>query len=299
MEIEKRIGVSTHVLPGVSLSEAIRRVSHAGFHTFEIVPADFQAVVGFPEMIPNAGVWPRTFGSDERRKLREELDVFDIVTVHTPHLGGLNIASINPGIREESQRQYIECIDFAADIGARIVTIHPGILDQDSARGWQRTLHQHNLDFAKKALELAHKHDLRMGYESAEGDPWLDEIIRELDHPRFGLHLDVCNSYVWEIFPKFGDPEKAHAEIERLIGTFADRIPEVHAHGSFGWWGETLTHQSFRRNNVVDWKRVVARLKAARFDGPFVFEIQSKDIDTVLADCIEAKETLVRYWNEA
>lgn len=298
MEIERRIGVSTHVLPGVSLSEAIRRVSDAGFWTFEIVPADFQAVVGFPEMIPNAGVWPRTFGKPARRELRKELEVFETVTVHTPHLGGLNIASINPGIREESRRQHTECIEFAADVGATICTLHPGELKQDSARGWERQLHQHNVDFAKKALELAHKHDLRTGYESAEGDPWLEEIIREIDDTRFGLHLDVCNSYVWEVFPKLSDPEKAHAEIERLIDTYADRIPEVHVHGAFGWWGETLSHQSFRRDNVVDWKRIVCKLKSVSFDGPFIFEIQSKDIDTVLADCVEAKETIVRYWNE-
>jgi len=299
MDIEDRIGVSTHVLPGVTLSEAIKRVADAGFRTFEIVPSDFQAVVGFPDMVPNAGVWPRTFGKAERETLGRELEIFEIVTVHTPHLGGLNIASINPGIREESQRQYIECIEFAADVGAGIVTIHPGILDQDSARGWERRLHEHNVDFARQALALAHKYDMRMGYESAEGDPRLEEIIQGVDDPRFGLHLDVCNSYVWEIFPKFNIPEDAHAEIERLIDTYIDRIPEVHAHGAFGWWGETLTHQSFRRNNVVDWKRVVRTLKVTGFGGPFVFEIQSKDIDTVLADCVEAKEALIRYWNES
>ena len=299
MQIADRIGVSTHVLPGVTLSEAIRRVADAGFRTFQIVPADFQAVVGFPEMIPNAGVWPRTFGKKQREALRRELEVFDLVTVHSPHLGPVDVACINPGIREESRRQHLECMEFAADVGAPVVTLHPGQVEQDSARGWEARLHALNLEFARIACERAHELDLITAYETAEGDPGVEDIVREVDDPRFGLHLDVCNSYVWEILPKFNDAEKAHQGIERLIETWRDRIPEIHTHGAFGWWGQTLTHQSFRRNNVVDWKRVVRKLKAVGFEGPFVFEIQSKDIETALADCVEAKEALVAYWQGA
>ena len=46
----------------------------------------------------------------EIQKLKDNLSVFDIVTIHGQHLE-LNIASSNKGIREESYRQYLECLD--------------------------------------------------------------------------------------------------------------------------------------------------------------------------------------------
>jgi sugar phosphate isomerase/epimerase len=49
-----------------------------------------------------------------------------VLSLHTPILG-INIASTNPGIREESVRQVLETIDEAARLGADGVVVHPGI----------------------------------------------------------------------------------------------------------------------------------------------------------------------------
>ena len=50
----------------------------------------------------------------------------NLLTLHAPILG-INIASTNPGIREESVRQMTGTIREAARLGARGVVVHPGI----------------------------------------------------------------------------------------------------------------------------------------------------------------------------
>lgn len=49
-----------------------------------------------------------------------------VFSLHTPILG-INIASTNPGIREESVRQVLETIEEATRLGAGGVVVHPGI----------------------------------------------------------------------------------------------------------------------------------------------------------------------------
>ncbi|MBQ9161503.1 MAG: sugar phosphate isomerase/epimerase [Methanobrevibacter sp.] len=46
----------------------------------------------------------------------------------------INIASINKGIREESVRQMIFCGEYAEKIGAKTITVHPGIIGRNEPR---------------------------------------------------------------------------------------------------------------------------------------------------------------------
>ena len=43
----------------------------------------------------------------------------------------INIASINKGIRAESVRQMIHCGQYAEKIGAKTITVHPGIIGRN------------------------------------------------------------------------------------------------------------------------------------------------------------------------
>ena len=61
MDIEQRIGISTHFLPatgGEDIFDAIEAVSSAGFHAFELVPTQDQAQIGWPENHPDVGGGP-------------------------------------------------------------------------------------------------------------------------------------------------------------------------------------------------------------------------------------------------
>lgn len=56
--------------------------------------------------------------------------------LHAPTVD-LNPASVNRGIREETLRQLRESADMAADIGARYVTTHPGVIHKPIPRIWE------------------------------------------------------------------------------------------------------------------------------------------------------------------
>ena len=46
----------------------------------------------------------------------------------------INIASLNKGIRNESIKQMIQCGQYAEKIGAKTITIHPGIIGRNEPR---------------------------------------------------------------------------------------------------------------------------------------------------------------------
>lgn len=46
----------------------------------------------------------------------------------------INIASLNRGIRTESVRQMIHCAEYAETIGAKTITVHPGIIGRNEPR---------------------------------------------------------------------------------------------------------------------------------------------------------------------
>lgn len=104
MTLRERIGVSTDSLFGVSLDVAIDQICRAGFQTFELILADFQASGGFPCSDLNPGVWPRDCTEANIERLKQKLACFAQITVHAPHLGTM-FGSGNPGVREEAERQ--------------------------------------------------------------------------------------------------------------------------------------------------------------------------------------------------
>jgi len=122
--MELKIGVSSFCFYNMNIFEIVELVERNELG-LEIHLNDFDAEIGNPEPLIQGGIWPRSFEKEERRKLKEAIKQLPIVTVHgTPF--DLNISANNPGIREESIRQYEEAMDFANDIGCKIVIYHPG-----------------------------------------------------------------------------------------------------------------------------------------------------------------------------
>lgn len=282
--IEKRIGVSTHFMPsihGESLEDAISMVSKAGFTCFELVPVEFQAQIGYPYNHPNVGVWPRTLTSEERRAIKDRLSVFDLCTVHGPHLD-VNIASSNGGIREESVRQYMECLQLAVDLGIEIVTFHMGRQTSGFIRSAEDMV-KYGIQFAQKAVEFAKAHGLKVGYETG-GYNSLKKVFENFSPQAFGLNLDL-----------------GHAAMQRIgllqwIESFGDRLVEVHFNSVCHYWGGFMEHTPVRRNNVIDFQTVIPKLKNIGFEGPIVCELQGNDIQQMIEVCQEAKNLIVRLW---
>lgn len=276
------IGISTHFMPsthGETLEDAIDMVREAGFNAFELVPTDGQAQFGFPYNHPNVGLWPREYSREQRKALKERFSGFECVTIHSPHLD-LNIASSNRGIREESERQYRECMELAVDLGVEVVTFHPGRTTYGYIRSEEEIL-KYEIETGQRLLEFASEHGLTIGYECGQ----FKHLCRLLDAlDGMGLNYDIGHGRMG------GTDEKDWVEY------FAGRIVEVHFNSACQYFGGILDHQPISRNNALDYQYLIPAIRDTGFTGPIICELQGNDIQQTIENCLEAKQLITGLW---
>jgi len=287
------MGVSTHFLPaanGESIWDAIDQVYAMGLRGFELVPDDYRHQLTEPH-VPNVGVRPPDLSRDDRERMRAALSLFDTVALRAPDLD-LNVASMNPGIREESQRQYLDCLDLAHELGACVVTLRRG-------HGSPKRVHdltdveRHNIEFGLRAAEVAEQLNLEValrGHRPSRlpGDPEvLDSQMREIlaiDSERVGLDLDIAQAALT------GPPPA------RWAHEFGGRIAAVHLCGVFRNWQGLVPHQPVERNNVVDYELLLGELRAQDYQGPIVGDIEGLDIEDVVSHVLAGRAILSETW---
>ena len=297
MDFASRIGLSTHFIPGIDIWQAIKGVQGIGLKTFELVPSDYQGVMGNPTIVRHAGFWPRTFGKKDREKLRKAFEVFEDVTVHSPHQD-INICSFNPGIKEESIRQYVEVTELAVDLGVKTLTYHPG--KQSRSFCPYEDMIKDNVEFANRMLEYAEKHDMKLGYEITIPLDDLDEILTKVNSPRFGINFDIGHS-VFE----GRDGRASMDDVMGFLNRFADKVVEFHGHNVISRSDSSMNlltgsdHRAIDKGNCLDYRRIVKWMKEKGFDVPMVLEIWGITAEDVFEDAKRSKDILVRYWEEA
>lgn len=289
MHTADRIGVSTISMIGVPALEAIDLVARGGFKAIEIWAADFQGVSGYP-LEPAAGIWARTCSPDDRRRFREVLSAFDTTIIHV-QLYGVDIAAVNPGIREESRRQYLEALELGVDLGASHVTYHHGsrgnTLGANGPERAQQAL-EDNVDMARTLIEQSEGTGILMGYENGPIAGTL-ELIDAVDRPRFGLLLDVAHA---AMAAPCHNTDGILDDIELCAG----KLVEVHTHGLWSDVCVLRDHQNLRKNNCLDYGRIMPKIRSLDYDGPFIFEICAPDAAGVVERSVEFKEHLVQAW---
>ena len=292
-QLDDQLGVSTCWMPsrGETLFEAIEMAKDKGFKAFEIVP-EVTPRFGHPHQVMSIGFYPGDVDKKFVEALTEAVADFSLVTVHSPNVD-LNIASINPGIRQESTRQFLELIKLAHRIGANPVTFHHGQSSPNvniDKREFERIV-KCNIEFAFQALELAERYDLQLGYENLGGSTipvekvLLETTLERIGNPRFGLNLDIGH------LPLVG------GEPKEWIAQFGPFIKEVHLHGTY-YRGDRdlplINHSPLEMEEQFDFKEIVEHLKQEGFSGPMIFEIFAKDIATYLEFSQSGKELLIR-----
>ena len=286
LPIDERIGVSAHFLPathGETIYDAIRLASEAGFAGFEIIPSLDQAQLGYPENHPNVGIDLVEATPAERKRLKQALKVFKWVTIHGPNLDW-NLASANRHMRRMTEEYYDRCIDFAGELGAAAVTFHRGHATDGYIRDAQK-LWQYDLAYARRAIKLARRVKVPIGYESGVIPPhqYVCERVGG-----WGINLDLGHAYMTvfsdENFFKFFD-------------AFKGRIVEIHHNGVNQFWGKYMEHQPTHLNNMIDYQGTYERLREDGYAGPIICEIQGQDIPSMLRHSRESKEMICGIWN--
>ena len=229
------------------LQDAVHRIADMGFTYFELMSAP-----------PHC--WPREWSAAERtafRKLYESRGL-RLTSVNPTYLD-INMASPNPGIRDESIRQLRETVELAHDLGAGIVVAPGGrkhvLIAPDQAYVW---------GLVKGALEsllvdcerLGVNFGLENGYNVTHTAELMVRMCRELSHPKLKLIYDVANATMVES-PLDG--------LELVVKDLAllhlsDTDDKVWGHDRIG-------------TGVIDFAAVTEKVKKLGYAGPTIMEI--------------------------
>jgi sugar phosphate isomerase/epimerase len=166
-------------------------------------------------------IWPPAFDQNQRKSLRNQIETLglELVAVNPTFLD-INMASPNPGMREESVRQIMDQITLAHDLGAKLIVViigkrHP-LIAYPVEVVWEK--------FAKEGIlrcvEHAEKMNVIFGLENG---PSL--FIDTVDRMRFVLN-EVRSSHMKAVF------DVANASVVEPIVPALDKIKGdlVHVH---------------------------------------------------------------------
>lgn len=179
------------------------------------------AGIGVEVMCESPHAWPPPVDWTGRNPL----------TLHAPILG-INIASTNPGIREESVRQMIATVNEAARLGARGVVVHPGIPPYREIMPRDRGL-PYAIESLRRIAEAGAASGVEVyvenmpavslaegmrpiGFGYAVAHEELRAIYEAVGHPSLRLCLDVGHAYLAGrpvLDALLADPDVVHVHV--------------------------------------------------------------------------------------
>jgi sugar phosphate isomerase/epimerase len=225
----------------------VRRIADMGFRYFELMTAP-----------PHC--WPRGWSAGDRLAFRNLYESLGLrLTSVNPTFLDLNMASPNPGIRDETIVQLRETIRLAHDIGAGTVVAiagkkHPLIApDQTYLWGLVRgALESLLTDCERLHVTLG----LENGFTVIDRAAHMVRMCTELSHPNLRLVYDVANAAMLES-PL--DGLQAVAPHLALLHV-SDTDDKVWGHDRIG-------------TGVIDFAAVTEKVKRLGYAGPTIMEI--------------------------
>ncbi len=242
------IGISSPVFSLFSFEEMFTSIADRDVKLWEIVAEGKHAIPLIREIFP---------------VLSETHDIE--FQIHAP-LSDINIASVNPRIRELSIYQIEEVLAFANAHNIRIVTIHPGHLSPLGVLE-REVVAELNRNAIEKISALSEEYGVSVALENMPPF-WstlcysADEIISLIEGTKLGICFDV-----------------GHAHLCRTISSFLshkDKIINVHIHDNDG---KKDKHMVLGKG-TVDFRAVISGLKG--YQGNWIVEGRGLD------DCMES-----------
>lgn len=245
------------ILYSLGIEEALNALADAGFRTVELAATPPHVSAQGPDQA-------------DRKRVRRALRGAGLACCSvTPTFGDLNLASLDADLRALSVRRVQASIEFAAEVGAKVVVIIPGRRHPlvPAPAETVATLFERSLE---ELLPTAAEHGVLIGVENfAAGvaDTGAD-LARLADRygKGVGVVYDVANGLVVE------DPVAGiRAAAQRLcLVHLSDSTRQRWTHGRIGA-GE------------IDFAAVSATLRETEFRGISVYELlESDDVATVI-----------------
>ena len=217
--------------------------------------------------------WPASLTKGDRVFIRDVCEENRLpLSLHCPSIGN-NISSHNPGQRKESIHQLRETIALAEELGAHIVTVHPGrvnsfrLLSEDDAspyslKAMKGEAYQFLLDVLRECAHFAEERSVVLCVENMGHLPndtihtveELRQLIDEVAHPSLEVTLDLSHSNI-------------SGGISNSIQTLKPHIRHIHVSDNFG---RESSHLELGRGSI-DISPAAGFLKG--FDGMIVLEV--------------------------
>ncbi len=208
---------------------------------------------------------------DIKEKFLETTPSYDICfSVHAP-LSDINIASLNPRIRDESVKQINETIRISSELGINMVTMHPGHLSPLGVLVPEK-IGEINKKFVRRIAKTADEHGVTIALENMPNQRITTcHSLSEL--------LEIANSNVKLCF------DVGHANTNNNISEFLDygKFANVHIHDNFG---KEDSHLVIGKGNI-DFRNVLKRLNE-KYNGVVVIESRG------LKAGVESKNVLMK-----
>jgi len=207
--------------------------------------------------------WKDRFDSMALATLEETLSMMpEGCTLHAPVLD-LNPSSINDNVHEATIKETLWSLDLAKNIGARVVTIHPG----------KRTVHRAPTDedrekflkYLKLSKEKADRLGIRLSLENSM--PGVQSMCSTPDEMKSVLEKFPGLFFTFDVVHAFiQSPQIAMSFIEEL----SDKITNVHVGSPHNGKPHYPSH---RQKNMG---AVLRALKDSGYDGDLTIEIDDQ-----------------------
>jgi len=180
--------------------------------------------------------------------------------LHAP-FADINIAALDASVREAVLRRLETSIRWASALEVEAMVFHPGATSALEhfypGAAWKQ-----NLKSVRRLLKFAADHGVPAMMENVpEPFPFLLKSVEDFE--RFYDEVGIDVSMVLDI---------AHAhprgETEEIIRRFGDRLGHIHVSDNHGRTDEHLQ----LGEGSIDWEKVLAAVKASRFEGWIVVE---------------------------
>jgi len=251
-----QLGLATFHRPGMDLWSWIRLA--------EVL------VLGALEIRADPGIaHPDELSPKERASIRALARNGLKISVHMP-IHGVNLTCPSPRLSAASLGEVLRSVEFAGEIGADVVVIHPGTLPEEYVpfRKWRERAWELLRFSLSLLLSQAKRENIRLALENKQrardlglvGS--LEEHLRVLsEFPDLWACLDVGHLHTFSRSPR------------DYISGLGKRLIHVHLHDNFG---DHDAHLPLGEGNVP-WKEALQALRENEFSGRIILEIPDPD----------------------
>lgn len=182
-------------------------------------------------------------------------------SVHAP-ICDLNIGSLSDRLREASLQETLDVMESSAGIGAKTVTVHPGLASM-AVNGMEEKASERARESIRIIDKAASELSMTVAIENMPDLPFFlgrtaKALASLVDSTDLGICFDIGHA-------------NTTGQIDEMIDVFGDRISNIHIHDNNGVRDEHLTIG----DGDIDFQYVLGRLSG--YKGNYIIEAKSLD----------------------